>query len=112
MTRLTKLLALFSFAVLVPSTVACGRSDILSYDQLDSGPGFDAALDGHGDSSPTKCTSSEGCASTPKTPYCEIPPGVCVGCLTSPDTCPVGEACNPAYVVRRWSHRRSSSSSK
>ncbi len=94
MTRFTKLLALFSFAVLVPSAVACGRSDLLSYDQVwgvDGGPGFDARPD-----SSTKCTSSEGCASTPKTPYCEIPPGICVGCLTSPDTCPTGEACNPA----------------
>ncbi len=105
MTRLTRIFALLSLAVVVTSATACGRSDLLAYDQaLYSDGGADSGdastrphPDGshHPDATHTGCTSSDACAATPATPYCELPQGVCVACLTNPDTCPTGEACDP-----------------
>jgi len=103
MMRLTKLLALFSFASAAFALAGCGRSDLLSYDQafIDGGTGTDARPDtrpqhdARPDSPSTSCTTSANCASTPATPFCELPQGVCVACLTNPDTCPVGEVCSP-----------------
>jgi len=94
MTRLTKLLsAFFAFSACMFALAGCGRSDLLSYDQgllADGGSHHDGHTDG-----PTGCTTSQQCEGTPATPFCELPQGVCVACLTDPDTCPVGEACNP-----------------
>ncbi len=102
MTRLQRLLALFSLFVLA-CTMGCGRSDLLSYDEglfADAGRDGQVGLDGRapadGDTGPGGgCTTNQDCISTPATPYCDLPPGMCVACLTDPDTCPIGEACSP-----------------
>jgi len=103
MTKLTRLLALFSFAALTFSTIGCGRSDLIDYAQVGDGGAppdarVDAATDAKKDGDarpPTRCTSNGDCASTPATPFCELPAGVCVACLTNPNTCPTGELCSP-----------------
>ncbi len=101
MTSFLKRLAQLSFAtalsaVLGASTLGCGRSDLIDYEQ---GYLADASADGTTDAPSSRCTSSDDCATTPTTPYCELPQGVCVACLTNPDTCPTGEACNPTTHV-------------
>jgi hypothetical protein len=98
-TRLANRLFVTLAFALFALTSACGRTDLVGYDIGDGGGLPDVTrppLDGQTDAPQTACTSNEGCASTPATPFCELPPGVCVACLTDPDTCPMGEVCNPA----------------
>ncbi|APR78421.1 Hypothetical protein A7982_03768 [Minicystis rosea] len=79
---MTKLTAALHALFLVAATsflAACGRSEV------------DISVGG---SSATSCQTNADCASTPATPLCLIPPGQCVACLTSPDTCPAGETCD------------------
>jgi len=102
MTSLTKLIALLSFATFFAATAGCGRSDVLDYDvTIDGGSsGTDAHVDADADAHQgSGCTTNAGCETTPATPFCELPQGKCVACLTNPDTCPTGEACDPATHV-------------
>src|SRR5271170_4791916 len=103
-TRLAhRLFVAFAFALLSFAATACGRTDLVGYDIGDASFVGDTIVhpdgplpDGDSGPPPTSCTSNQDCASTPATPYCELPPGVCVACLTDPDTCPMGEVCNPS----------------
>ena len=104
MSRLaSRLFVALTFAVFALTTTGCGRTDLVGYDTIgDASTTSDTSRpdgnlpDGQQPDSPqTGCTSNQDCASTPATPFCELPPGVCVGCLTSPDTCPMGEVCSP-----------------
>ena len=59
----------------------CGRSDVGLLD-VDGGPPGGA------------CKSNADCASSPATPICDVPSGVCVECEPSPDNCPSGKICD------------------
>jgi hypothetical protein len=83
----------------------CGRSSLFDQTPFD---GFDASMDGTSDGSTdgsedgpdtsTRCKSNKDCASTPSTPYCEIPPGKCVACEV-PSQCPAGDTCRDFKCV-------------
>ena len=95
MKRFAAVLASVALVVMGGLLTGCGRS---SLGQGPLGGGFsDASPEGGPDGSPDGghpgCRSNVDCASTPSTPYCEIPPGKCVACETTPQ-CPVGDVCN------------------
>ncbi len=60
--------------------------------------GREGGRDGGPDGGNHGCKSNKDCASTPSTPYCEIPPGKCVACETSAQ-CPPGDACHDHECV-------------
>jgi hypothetical protein len=97
--------ALFALVVLIAGfALGCGRSplgDLNYYGEPDGS--LEGSPDGAPDSGPdgrppSGCKSNADCASTPSTPYCEIPPGKCVACETS-NQCPPGDACEDSKCV-------------
>jgi hypothetical protein len=83
----------------------CGRSSLTEqfpYDGTDASTDgtFDGPLDGSegGPDGSRGCKNNKDCASTPSTPYCEIPPGKCVQCEV-PSQCPAGDTCQDHQCV-------------
>jgi hypothetical protein len=74
--------ALVTF-VAATALVACSRSDIAP----------NPAGSGGGGAAPSSCQSDADCSTTPATPRCALPEGVCVECVTNAQ-CPADEVCH------------------
>src|ERR1700722_832389 len=113
MKRFAAVLASVALVTSVGLLQGCGRSSLQPLDGLEpTDASIDQSLDGEpdviseggpdgmpdGPDGGHGCKTNKDCASTPSTPYCEIPPGKCVACEV-PSQCPAGDTCRDFKCV-------------
>jgi hypothetical protein len=106
MKRIAAALVAVSFAATLGLVEGCGRSSLgevslSSLSDASTDGTTDGSIDGPegGPDGSHGCRSNKDCASTPSTPFCEIPPGKCVACEVTAQ-CPAGDVCRENQCVQ------------